>query len=74
MRQGTTINMDEYAALFGGEDQAWGWSDTIPHAVENGWRLCKYEDPIEGAREDLTEEEALEIAYEAPGVLYVVKV
>lgn len=45
--------------------------DAINYAERHGLTLSKYNDPIEGARDGLTPEEAREIAAEDPGLIYV---
>ncbi len=43
----------------------------IEYAAVHGLPLSKYSDPIEGARENLTVDEAREIAREDPALIYV---
>ena len=45
--------------------------EAIEHAEAYGLTLSKYADPVEGAREGLTVEEATEIAREDPGLVYL---
>lgn len=45
--------------------------DAIAFAESNGVTLSKYHDPIEGAREGLTVEEAKEVAAEDPSLIYL---
>ena len=45
--------------------------EAIEYAEAHGLTLCKYADPVEDAREDLSVEEAGEIAREDPGLVYV---
>jgi hypothetical protein len=45
--------------------------NAIEYAEKNGVTLSKYDDPIEGAREGLTIEEAISIAREDPGLIYI---
>jgi hypothetical protein len=47
-----------------------GW-DAIEYAEAHDLTLCKYNDPIENAREGLTVEEAREIAGEDNGLIYL---
>lgn len=43
-----------------------------PHRIElNDLLLCKHADPTEGAREDLSPDEAREIAAEDPSLIYL---
>lgn len=46
--------------------------EAIKAAEERGLELKKYADPVEGAREGLTVEEARQIAHEDPSLVYVV--
>lgn len=46
-------------------------TEQIETAAAEGKTLCKYADPIEGAREGLTLAEALEVAQEDPSLIYV---
>lgn len=43
----------------------------IEYAEEHGLPLCKYNDPIGGFRDDLTPEEAIEVAREDSGLIYI---
>ena len=43
----------------------------IAYAEAHGVTLCKYADPVEGARDDVSIEEARAIAREDAGLLYV---
>jgi hypothetical protein len=45
--------------------------DAIDYADANGLTLCKYNDPIEGWREDMTPAEAREVAAEDPALVYL---
>jgi hypothetical protein len=45
--------------------------EAIEYAETNGLTLCKYNDPIEDAREVLTPDEARKIASEDPSLIYV---
>ena len=45
--------------------------DAIAYAEQHGVRVCKYADPTEGAREDLSPDEAREIAAEDPSLIYL---
>lgn len=45
--------------------------EAIEYAKENGLLLSKYEDPIEGAREDVTVDEARDIAREDPRLIWI---
>lgn len=45
--------------------------EAIEHAEEFGLTLCKYNDPIEDAREGLSIEEAREIAREDSSLIYL---
>lgn len=47
-----------------------GW-EAIEYAEANNLNLSKYADPTEGAREDLTAEEAREVAQEDPSLIYL---
>ena len=51
-------------------------TDTSPEALEqliaSGATICKHADPVEGAREGLTAEEAADVAREDAGLLYAV--
>ena len=42
-------------------------------AIAEGYSINKYADPVEGARESLSVDEAEEVASEDPGLLYLVK-
>lgn len=44
--------------------------DAIRHAAALGLVLCKHSDPVEDAREGLTEDEAREVAREDPSLIY----
>jgi hypothetical protein len=44
----------------------------IAHAETTGATLCKYADPTEGAREDLSISEAREVAAQDPSLIYVI--
>jgi hypothetical protein len=46
-------------------------NDAIEYAREHDLTLCKYNDPTEDAREDLTPEEAEKIALEDPSLIYI---
>ena len=48
-----------------------GGHEAIKYAEAHGTTLQKYADPIEDAREDLSIEEAREIAREDPSLIYV---
>ena len=43
----------------------------IEYAEKNGLLLSKYSDPIESAREDLTVDEAQDVARQDPGLIYI---
>ena len=43
----------------------------IEYVEVHGGRLCKHADPIEGARDDLTTDEARAVAREDPQLVYV---
>lgn len=43
----------------------------IERAERDGLTLCKFSDPIEGAREGLSVEEAREIARQDPSLIYL---
>ena len=45
--------------------------EAIEYAEEHGLLLCKYNDPIEDARDDLTPSEARDVAREDPGLIYL---
>jgi len=45
--------------------------DAIEYARAEGLKLNKYSDPTEGAREGLTPEEAAEIAWEDPSLIWL---
>jgi hypothetical protein len=45
--------------------------DAIAYAEQHGVRVCKYADPTEGAREDLTPDEARAIAAQDPSLIYL---
>ena len=45
--------------------------EAIEYAEAHGLTLCKYADPVEDAREDLSVEDAAEIAREDPGLVYL---
>lgn len=45
--------------------------EAIGFAERQGLTLCKYNDPVEGAREGLSAEEAREIAREDPSLIYL---
>ena len=45
--------------------------EAIDYAERHDLLLSKYNDPIESAREDLTVDEAHEIAWEDPGLIYL---
>lgn len=45
--------------------------DAIDYASEKGLTLCKYADPIEDARHDVTIDEARDIAFVDPSLIYV---
>lgn len=48
--------------------------EAIEAKEQNDWiALCKYNDPTEGARENLTVAEAREIAKEDPSLIYAVR-
>jgi hypothetical protein len=46
-------------------------TDAIAYAKKHGLPLCKYNDPIEVARDDLTIEDAEEVIREDPGLIYI---
>lgn len=46
-------------------------SEAVAYAEEHGVPLCKYADPTEGAREDLTVDAARAILAEDPSLIYV---
>jgi len=60
------INLTDYPPI------SHSWSDTLRHAIEAGYRVDKYADPTEGAREGLTLAEAIEVASEDPSLLVLV--
>jgi len=45
--------------------------EAIEYAEEHDTHLCKYNDPTEGAREDVTVSDARKIAAEDPRLIYV---
>ena len=48
-----------------------GWSETIAHAVEHGYLLGRYADPIDNGAEDIDSDEAEAVAAEDPSLVYV---
>lgn len=54
-----------FAADFG------SFADAAEAAIAQGWTLCMYNSPVEDAREGLTVEEAVAIAREDAGLLYL---
>lgn len=47
------------------------WSETIAHAVEHGYLLGRYADPIDDGAEDIDADEAEKVAAEDPSLVYV---
>lgn len=45
--------------------------EAIEYARDNGCLLCKYDDPIEDARDDLTPSEADDVAWVDPNLIYL---
>ena len=45
--------------------------EAVEYARENELPLCKYNDPTEDAREDLTVEEAERVLLEDPTLIYI---
>lgn len=45
--------------------------DAINHAHDGGPPLCKYADPIEGERIDISVDEALDIAADDPELIWI---
>ena len=63
-------------------DAALNWSDTgdrmtnaevIGEAVSAGYSICKYNDPIEGERNDIDADDAIEIANIDRDLIYFVR-
>lgn len=46
-------------------------ADDVRAAIRAGRTICKHADPIEGSREDLTLEEALDVMREDASLIYV---
>ena len=44
--------------------------DAIVYAEQHGGTLCKYADPTEDDRDDLTPDQAREVAREDPSLIY----
>ena len=59
-------SIQEYADHLG-----YSVSEAIHHAIDSGLTIGKYADPVEGARTDLTADEATSVAGEDCGLLYV---
>ncbi len=49
----------------------WGWRDAIVHAQANGWKVNKFNDPTEDARDGLTADEAEVIANEDSHLIWL---
>lgn len=47
-----------------------GAREALMSAVEDGWTICKFADPVDGARDNLTVQEALTIAREDAGLIF----
>jgi hypothetical protein len=52
----------------------WSRSATLEDAVAGGWQINKFADPIEGALEDISIDDALEIAREDPRLIWLSRV
>ena len=46
-------------------------SEAIAHAVEHGYLLGRYADPIDNGAEDIDADEAEEVAAQDPSLIYV---
>ena len=70
-KTGDNANMERKQAGERTKPERLTGSDAIEHAEANGLPLCKYNDPIEDAREDLTVSEAEAVAQEDPSLIYI---
>lgn len=62
------MTLTDYIATL---DDATDYEDALGAAVEAGYRVNKYADPIEGPREGLTAEEAADVAAEDPSLIWL---
>ena len=64
----TLTSLADYARAL-----SWGptWAETIDHAVDHGYLLGRYADPIDNGAENIDADEAEEVAAEDPSLIYV---
>jgi hypothetical protein len=67
----TTITLSDFECLHIDRLDGLPWYAAISAAARDGWTLCSYSDPAAEGREGLTINEAIEIAGEAPDLIYL---
>jgi len=60
-----------YSQEYDDHGDHWDGREALTHAVEHGWTIHKFADPIESARLGLTVQEALDVMYDDDTLIWL---